>query len=193
VADWSLVGKLSDPKSVRVKSTCDDALVISPNLYSIPVVSQLAGLFSELEHCLDPSVTPTIELAKLALVTSKDEEEDDVDRNGTDSSNDTDATLVEDAPSRLPASETPAGSPGSGEASSSSVLGKRGREQGRRSEDIVVDMDVDGGLPISRTESDKDAFVMVSKPSSPRPSEQPGKKTASESVMMFGASLSFCM
>ena len=47
--------------------------------YFIIVVNQLANLFRQLEHSDNPAVTPTIELAKLALVTSKDEEEDDED------------------------------------------------------------------------------------------------------------------
>ena len=34
-------------------------------------------------------------------MTSQDEEEDDHERSGTDSANDTDATLVEDAPPRI--------------------------------------------------------------------------------------------
>ncbi|KAJ7269369.1 hypothetical protein B0H12DRAFT_34857 [Mycena haematopus] len=68
-------------------------------------ITLLASLFWDLEYCEDPAVTPAIELAKLALVTSKDEEEDE-DRGGTDSSNDTDATLVEDGPAR-PAVSSP--------------------------------------------------------------------------------------
>lgn len=69
------------------------------------VITLLASLFWDLEYCEDPAVTPAIELAKLALVTSKDEEEDE-DKGGTDSSNDTDATLVEDGPAR-PAVSSP--------------------------------------------------------------------------------------
>ncbi|KAJ7897243.1 hypothetical protein B0H14DRAFT_2677490 [Mycena olivaceomarginata] len=68
-------------------------------------ITLLASLFWDLEYCEDPAVTPAIELAKLALVTSKDEEEDE-DKGGTDSSNDTDATLVEDGPAR-PAVSSP--------------------------------------------------------------------------------------
>ena len=49
-----------------------------------------------MEYCESPAVTPELELAKLALVTSQDEEEDETDRAGTDTSNDTDATLVDD-------------------------------------------------------------------------------------------------
>ncbi|KAI0319953.1 hypothetical protein OF83DRAFT_1169745 [Amylostereum chailletii] len=88
-------------------------------------VSQLADLFWEMQYNERASITPTIELAKLALVTSKDEEEDDVDRGGTDSSNDTDATLVDDAPPRIMV-ESPVRSPSEG--SMSSILGKRPRD-----------------------------------------------------------------
>ncbi|KAJ6463744.1 hypothetical protein DFH09DRAFT_1226880 [Mycena vulgaris] len=67
-------------------------------------ITLLASLFWDLEYCEAAAVTPNLELAKLALVTSKDEEEDE-DKGGTDSSNDTDATLVEDGPARIPASD----------------------------------------------------------------------------------------
>ena len=61
---------------------------------------------------------------KLALVISKDEE-DDIEQTVTDSSNNTDATLVEDA---LPRAGPVTGSPGA--ASSSSVLvGQRSRDK----------------------------------------------------------------
>ncbi|KAJ7109846.1 hypothetical protein C8R44DRAFT_883885 [Mycena epipterygia] len=69
-------------------------------------ITLLASLFWDLEYCEDAAVTPALELAKLALVTSKDEEEDE-DKGGTDSSNDTDATLVEDGPARITASDQP--------------------------------------------------------------------------------------
>ena len=88
------------------------------------VVHQLANLFWNLEYCEVPSVTPSIDLAKLALVTSQDEEEDDISRPGTEGSNDTDATLVEDVPTRStydPPSPSPLASP------TESVLGKRHR------------------------------------------------------------------
>ena len=136
-----------------------------------------------------------MELAKLALVTSKDEE-DDIEQTATDSSNDTDATLVEDAlPRAGPVTGSPVGSPG---ASSSSVLGKRSRDK-----EIGSRMSID-------SVTDKDNFVIISKspdagPSSaaaaaeiemkdaeapaqsgPKPPPLPPRKT-SESVMMFGA------
>ncbi|KAJ3805779.1 hypothetical protein F5876DRAFT_51258 [Lentinula aff. lateritia] len=73
-------------------------------------VSHLADLFHKLEYADNPSVTPSIDLAKLALVTSKDEEEEVEDESnkaesqsheaGTDSSQDTDVTLVDDLPPR---------------------------------------------------------------------------------------------
>ncbi|KAH9911282.1 cysteine proteinase [Epithele typhae] len=87
-------------------------------LRSKKFVHLLAELFWNLEYCDTASVTPEIELAKLALVTSQDEEEDaidaemDLDKAGTDSSNDTDATLPEQG------AQSPTGS----------VLGKRSRE-----------------------------------------------------------------
>ncbi|KAH9830534.1 cysteine proteinase [Rhodofomes roseus] len=96
-------------------------------------VRQLASLFWNLEYCEIPAVTPSIDLAKLALVTSQDEEEDDISRPGTEGSNDTDATLVEDVPSHSgydPPSPPPLASP------TESVLGKRHRG----SDDMDVDM-----------------------------------------------------
>jgi ubiquitin carboxyl-terminal hydrolase 25 len=80
------------------------------------VLGQLALLFNQLEYSENPSVTPSMELAKLALTTSLDDEQDEIDRGGTASSNDTDATLVDDAPLR--SRQLP---------SSPSVLGKRNR------------------------------------------------------------------
>jgi ubiquitin carboxyl-terminal hydrolase 25/28 len=160
------------------------------------VVSELAELFWNLEHADNASVTPTMELAKLALVTSKDEE-DDIEQTATDSSNDTDATLVEDAPPRAgPIAGSPVGSPG---ASSSSVLGKRSRDK-----EIGSRMSIDSA-------TDKDNYVIISKSPDAGPSgvggaaeiemkeveapPQPGSKPpplpprkTAESVMMFGAS-----
>ncbi|KAG6881233.1 hypothetical protein C0993_002283, partial [Termitomyces sp. T159_Od127] len=65
-------------------------------------VGFLAQLFFKLEFAEEPAVTPSIDLAKLALVTSRDAEEDEADSKGsTDSSNDTDAALPGDAPLRV--------------------------------------------------------------------------------------------
>ncbi|KAJ7040245.1 hypothetical protein C8F04DRAFT_1082915 [Mycena alexandri] len=75
-------------------------------LRSKKFLSLLASLFWDLQYSETPAITPAIELAKLALVTSKDEEEDE-DKGGTDSSNDTDATLVEDGPARISTSDQP--------------------------------------------------------------------------------------
>lgn len=72
----------------------------------LTVLGLLASLFFDLQYSETPAVTPAMELAKLALVTSKDEEEDE-DKGGTDSSNDTDATLVEDGPSRISTLDQP--------------------------------------------------------------------------------------
>lgn len=115
-------------------------------------INQLAELFFNLEYCESAAVTPTIDLAKLALVTSRDEEEDEADKGGTDSSNDTDATLVDDGPSRAPAqSQSPP-------RSSSTVLGKRPRDIDRQRSSMDVDS------PIVSSPKDKDDYVMVPSP-----------------------------
>jgi ubiquitin carboxyl-terminal hydrolase 25/28 len=118
-------------------------------------------LFFNLEYCEAAAVTPTVELAKLALITSRDEEEDE---GGTDSSNDTDATLVEDGPSRssilgpLQTSQSP--------SSSSSVLGKRPRDLDRQR----LEMEVDS--PLSQSPKENDGFVLVPSMSPPQTSDQ---------------------
>ena len=130
------------------------------------VVTQLADLFWNLECCEDPAVKPSIELAKLALVTSKDEEEEEGDKAGTDSSNDTDVTLVEDGSTRVSAPpETMTASP---TQTSFSILGKRSRGTGSK-------MDID----TPDADKDKD-YVIVSKPGTPvqAPSELPPESQA---------------
>ncbi|EJD03499.1 cysteine proteinase [Fomitiporia mediterranea MF3/22] len=117
-------------------------------------VSQLANLFMQLENSETPAVTPTLELAKLALVTSKDEEEDDPERVGTDSSHSTDATLVDEP---APLRENSSSQPKSPSPSGSSVLGKRPRSFGRRKSAE--------GAPTEDQDKDKDGYVLVSKPS----------------------------
>ena len=106
-----------------------------------------------MEYCEAAAVTPTIELAKLALVTSRDEEEDEVDKGGTDSSNDTDATLVDDGPSRSSILTPLLTSQSS--SSSSSVLGKRPRDLDRQR----LEMEVDS--PLSHSPKERDGFVLV--------------------------------
>ncbi|ETW86564.1 hypothetical protein HETIRDRAFT_306078, partial [Heterobasidion irregulare TC 32-1] len=190
-------------------------------LRSKKFVGQLAGLFWDLEHADVPAVTPSIELAKLALVTSKDEDEDadadaDADRGGTDSSHDTEATLVDDAPARAPASSAssppgetgePASASASSSASAASVLGKR---RDREQEDAGAQMDVDAGLgegegagsPAAVPSSSRvgagagaggDAEMLDAAAAEGRavqkqqqPPSLPPRKAASESVMMFG-------
>ncbi|KAH9973357.1 hypothetical protein BGW80DRAFT_1171982 [Lactifluus volemus] len=163
-------------------------------LRSKKFVSELAELFWHLEHADIASVTPTMELAKLALVTSKDED-DDIEQTATDSSNDTDATLVEDAPPRAGAGTgSPVGSPG---ASSSSVLGKRSRDKemgSRMSIDSITDKDnyviistspdagpsgLGGATEVEAKDTESPAQ------SGAKPPPLPPRKT-SESVMMFG-------
>ncbi|KAF9532093.1 hypothetical protein CPB83DRAFT_867950 [Crepidotus variabilis] len=119
-------------------------------------INQLADLFYNLEYSENPAVTPTLELAKLALVTSRDEEEDEVDKGGTDSSNDTDATLVEDGPSRPTIDTT-----GVSQSPGKSVLGKRGRDIAPAASEMEVDS------PIAQSPKDKDGFVMISRKSPP--------------------------
>lgn len=110
-----------------------------------------------------------MDLAKLALVTSRDEEEDEV---GTDSSNDTDATLVEDVPTRINTSDQLRQSP---LRSPSSVLGKRPRDHLQE----IGEMDVDS--PDPESERDKDGFVMISSPTSPLRSITPQSPTSGSS------------
>lgn len=87
----------------------------------------LAELFFNMEYCENPAITPEIELAKLALVTTQDEEEDEADKAGTDSSNDTDATLVDDMAPRSAYDRAPS-SPLQSQSPTGSVLGKRTRD-----------------------------------------------------------------
>ena len=110
------------------------------------VVSLLADLFWNLEFCETAAVTPAIELAKLALVTSQDEEEDETDKAGTDSSNDTDATLVDDmAPrSSFDRLSPPATQLQSPKSPSGSVLGKRSRD---RDGESAMDVDTPAHTP----------------------------------------------
>lgn len=82
-----------------------------------------------------------------------------MDRGGTASSNDTDATLVEDAPPRLVSTEP---TPKSPSRSSSTILGKRLRDGPQSKNDMEVDS------PMSETDQrNNDGFVMVSSPASP--------------------------
>ena len=136
------------------------------HLDNTSVVSQLADLFWKLESAKDASVTPTMDLAKLALVTSRDEEDEEAESRGTDSSNDTDATLVEDSqsPGRLATAD-----------SVDTVLGKRARD------DNAMDVDEDASPKSPVSDSEKNGYVMVSHPSSPRRSKSPRLDPASSS------------
>jgi len=176
------------------------------------VINQLAELFFNLEYSENPAVTPTLELAKLALITSRDEEEDEFDKGGTDSSNDTDATLVEDAPRGT--QQTSSRSPQSPDRSSS-ILGKRPRDLDRQRGTMDVD------TPLSQSPKEREGFVMVpsqrevgmasSEPSTsklpdidedgdtkmalaPAASKPPPKKRAevNDSTMMFGEDYEVC-
>ena len=110
-------------------------------------MKHLSELFWNMEYCETAAVTPELELAKLALVTSQDEEEDETDKACTDSSNDTDATLVDEMAPRPSAmfdrrapSPEPSPGPGSPQSPTGSVLGKRVR-------DADAAMDIDGPSP----------------------------------------------
>lgn len=142
---------------------CYPLFTLRANIIVNVVVSQLADLFWQLQFCENQAVTPTIDLAKLALVTSRDEEEEEADRGGTDSSNDTDATLVEDGPVRSP-------------DSNGTVLGKRPRDEQR------MGMDVD--TPTSPITEEKNGYVMISQPSPSRGSKSPRLHGESSSSTM---------
>jgi ubiquitin carboxyl-terminal hydrolase 25/28 len=139
---------------------------------SSSVLAQLANLFSNLEYSKTAAVTPTIELAKLALVTSRDEEDDEIEKGGTDSSNDTDATLVDDGVSR----PSLAGPPRDSSPQSPSVLGKRGRDE-KKSTDMEIDS------PICESPHDKEGYVLVSSPpkAPPEPSQDSAPQPSSSS------------
>lgn len=111
-----------------------------------------------------------MDLAKLALVTSRDEEDEEAESRGTDSSNDTDATLVEDSQSigRLANAD-----------SAETVLGKRARD------DNAMDVDEDAAPKSPVSDSEKNGYVMVSHPASPRRSKSPRLDTASSSSSSF--------
>lgn len=106
----------------------------------ILVLAHLSDLFMQMAWAEANAITPSLELAKLALVTSKDEEEDEAKANpssvaGTSSSASTDATLVEEAATSTlgPLGSTTLAPP-LATSSNSTVLGKRPRD---------TEMDVD--------------------------------------------------
>ncbi|KAF9566903.1 cysteine proteinase [Agrocybe pediades] len=136
-------------------------------------INQLADLFFNLEYSENPAVTPTLELAKLALVTSRDEEEDEFDKGGTDSSNDTDATLVDDAPrvTHTALSKSPQ-SP-----QRSSVLGKRPRDLEKQDSSMDVDS------PISQSPKEKDGFGARREVGSPLSEAASNRNEASSSKL----------
>ncbi len=156
MVDWSLAEKSYGLRDVL--NLFSISLYLAHNM---TVIHQLAELFFNLEFCEAAAVTPTVELAKLALVTSRDEEDDEVDRGGTDSSNDTEATLVDDGPSRPGVTESSSYPP---ERVTSTVLGKRTRDVAPRSS---TDMEVDS--PIPGSPKDNGSFTTASSSVSPPP------------------------
>jgi ubiquitin carboxyl-terminal hydrolase 25 len=113
------------------------------------------------------AITPSLELAKLALVTSKDEEEDEAKANptvtvATSSSPSTDATLVEEVnalhPPLLPTySYSASTSAGPTLPANTTVLGKRSREV-----DLEAELTTGDG-----------SSAAISKPRSPRREDSP--------------------
>lgn len=180
------------------------------------VVQHLKDLFWQLEWSEDPAVKPELELAKLALVTSKDEE-DEVKSEGSDATNTSSvqsgSTLVDEPmpmgplPEEAPSESTPP------EPSSSTVLGKRpGENLDRHGERRHTTVESDGfvvvnppqrattipPIPLSEEKADPDVEMGESsqapeaKDKGPEtanpPPLPPRKKTekADDGVMMFG-------
>ena len=149
------------------------------------VVTLLADLFWNMEYCETAAVTPELELAKLALVTSQDEEEDETDRAGTDSSNDTDATLVDDMaprPSRAPAPSPPP----IPQSPTGSVLGKRHRDADGNAMDVDTPAQSPRGMSPRTPGSDPSMFIEEAIASSSRmsPEKKPATTGASGDVEM---------
>jgi ubiquitin carboxyl-terminal hydrolase 25 len=136
----------------------------------VTVLAQLSDLFTQMAWGDANAITPSIELAKLALVTSKDEEEDEAKANptvtvATSSSPSTDATLVEEVnglhPPLLPTYGYSAStSTGPALPANATVLGKRSRE---------VDLDAE---KTEQTTADGSPAA-ISKPRSPRREDSP--------------------
>ncbi|CDZ97295.1 Ubiquitin carboxyl-terminal hydrolase [Phaffia rhodozyma] len=111
---------------------------------SIRFTEALSGLFLNLELSEVASIAPELELAYLALVTSKDEEDESPPLHSTairDGSSDTEQTLVEDGSASVTTSQVilSAPQPPSRMSSTSSVLGKRSSED--REEPSKMDVD----------------------------------------------------
>ncbi|KAG8798077.1 ubiquitin-specific protease ubp2, partial [Serendipita sp. 399] len=128
-------------------------------------VLHLSDLFTQMARAEANAITPPLELAKLALVTSKDEEEDEAKSNpsvigGTNSSVSTDATLVEEGTGSLPApASTSTATAPTLNMQSSTVLGKRHRES-----DVISN---------NAQLSNESASSSLGKPRSPRQEDLP--------------------
>lgn len=147
------------------------------------VVSQLANLFADLESSDSQAVTPSLELAKLALVTSRDEEDDERQgrRGGTDSSTSTDATLVEvqSKASSMLQSQT-------GGNDAPSILGKR-----HRNSDLTRADSTNNSPPTTPNDFSMAASANEVTNNKPSPPPLPARKkneSAPTSQMMFGKS-----
>jgi len=121
VGVWPCAKRSCAPRSVCIIALFSSAVADLP-----VIISELVQLFWDLEHADIASMMLMMELAKLALATSKDEK-DNIEQTAMDLSNDMDTTLVKDAlPSPGTLMHSPVGSP---KASSPSVLGKRSWEK----------------------------------------------------------------
>lgn len=166
-------GRLVTRKEIERSRQCEWDWVVSrefPFLFISTVLAQLSELFTQMAWGDANAITPSLELAKLALVTSKDEEEDEAKSNptvtaGTSSSPSTDATLVEESnalhPPLLPNYGYSAStSAGPALQANPTVLGKRSRE-------------VDLGAETAEQLTVEGNSTAISKPRSPRREDSP--------------------
>jgi ubiquitin carboxyl-terminal hydrolase 25 len=183
---------------------------MNKHLHSL-VVTHLHRLFEDLAQATSPAVLPEVELAKLALMTSKDEEAEAVARAPTETSSgtaDTDSTLV-DTTVEGPTSTAPDTTQVAAESSPkspTSVLGKRPGEaledtrESRRSpmevderssptRKLASSLDKDDSQPEVLVDKDEDA-VMLDSTSKAAPMQPPPlpprKRTETVGDMMFG-------
>ncbi|KAJ8084920.1 ubiquitin-specific protease ubp2 [Marasmius tenuissimus] len=179
-----------DTKSVEEGKLTDDALTkhrVGGRLVtrkevqrSKKFVNHLADLFQSLENSQTTAITPALELAKLALVTSKDEEDEEVDHGGTDSSNDTDATLVEDGPSTRFSVEAPEPPPQSASPPPQSPTQSPGSVLGKRTRRRMSEMDIDLPSPaLELSPTSRASSVPLSQGGS---SKSPGSSTPDASI-----------
>jgi ubiquitin carboxyl-terminal hydrolase 25 len=189
-----LEGRSRDPSCVRSTPRSSYLILTTTSL----VVNHLSNLFFELAWTELPAVKPEIQLAKLALVTSKDEEEeaksDKSDATtGTNTTLQSGSTLVDEPTSiatesgdngapQVPAGPLPTDSNTTHRPPTApSVLGKRpagGSPIAERERRHTTAMDLDNS---SQDTAEKDGFVILDKPNGERapslPAPQPRRAT----------------